>query len=503
MIAMLQSNSADALTDQLSQLTGDVWQLAPELSLVVSMLLLLGYDLLFKKHKEIGLAAIAFCGLFATGVVLSVQWTQFDSSQLLMNNLLRLDQLAIFLKLLFCLGGILGLLIATRKGKGPNLFHSGESLVILYGLLLGVFLMSMAVNLLMVYLAIELVSICSYLLTALLKGKQRSEAALKYLLFGAVASAVMLYGISWLYGFTGSLDLSNPAFFVALTDIPVLPLSMALIMTLGGFLFKLGAVPFHIWSPDVYQAAPTSVVAVFSTLPKLAALVLVFRVFTLLPPVFDWQLVLGVVAIASMTFGNFSALWQKDAKRMLAYSSIAHAGFLLLGIIANSSAGQLSLLFYGAIYLVMNFGAFLLIKQVEGATGSAAFESFKGLGSRMPYLGVLFVIVMIALTGLPPTAGFTAKLYVFSAIWEGWQLHEQPIFLWLFIFGLLNTALALFYYLKIPYYLFFKTSDQPVGLNHVQTFNKVWGTIVVLPLLLLFFRSEWLMNVLNNISFVL
>ena len=503
MISLLQSNTADALTDQLSQLSSDIWQLAPELSLVITLLLLLGYDLIFDKHKDIGLAAIAFCGLFATAAVLIVQWDQFESSQLLMNNLLRYDQLAIFLKMLFCLGGLLGLVIASRKSKERSLFQSGESMVILFGLMLGVFLMTMAVNLLMVYLAIELVSICSYLLTALLKGKQRSEAALKYLLFGAVASAVMLYGISWLYGFTGSLDLSSPAFYEALATIPTLPLTLAVVMTLGGFLFKLGAVPFHIWSPDVYQAAPTSVVAVFSTLPKLAALVLVYRVFPLLPEAFDWQLVLGVIAIASMTFGNFSALWQKDAKRMLAYSSIAHAGFLLLGVIAHSTSGQTAMLFYGVIYLVMNFGAFLLIKQVEGQTGSSSLETFKGLVNRMPYLGVLFVVVMIALTGLPPTAGFNAKLYVFSAIWEVWQLQDQPIFLWLFIFGLLNTAITLFYYLKIPYYLFFKTSEQPAGLNHVQTFNNIWGTIVVLPLLLWFFRSEWLMNLLNNISFVL
>ncbi|MCE7993809.1 MAG: NADH-quinone oxidoreductase subunit N [Roseivirga sp.] len=498
----MQSNNASDLKDQLGNLSEDVWMLAPEISVVIALLLLLGFDLLFKKNKEIGLASIAFCGLASTFVILTFQWTNFSTDLMIMGNLLRYDQLSVFLKLIFSLGGALGLIIAARNGEKNNLFQTGESLVILFGLFLGVFLMTMATNLLMIYLSIEVVSICSYMLTGILKGKRKAEAALKYLLFGAVSSAVMLYGISWLYGFTGTLDVTSQAFISGLSEVSVLPLTIALIMTIGGIIFKLGAVPFHIWSPDVYQAAPTAIVSIFSTLPKLAALTLLFRVINVLPAgLFDWQLILGVVAIASMIFGNFSALWQKDAKRMLAYSSIAHAGFLLVGLVAYTEAGNTSMLFYGAMYLVMNVGAFLLIAILERRTGSAAFDDMRGLGMKMPFLGILVVIVMIALTGLPPTVGFNAKLYVFSAIWEAYQVQNNSILLWVFILGLLNTVVALFYYLKLPYYLFFKTGEKTV-LEKSSIPDHIWGTIMVLPLLIWFFQSEWLMNVLNSINFV-
>lgn len=503
MISLLQSNNAQNLKEQLGTLSQDVWMLAPEISLVIMLLLLLGFDLIFKKNKGVGFATIAFCGLASTFVLLAVQWTNFSTDLMIMNGLLRFDQLAIFLKLTFTIGAALGLVIATRNGDRNNLFQSGESLMILFGLFLGVFLMTMAANLLIIYLSIEVVSICSYMLTGILKGKKKAEAALKYLLFGAVSSAVMLYGISWLYGFTGTLDITSQAFINGLSEVPALPLVIALVMTMGGIIFKLGAVPFHIWSPDVYEAAPTAVVSIFSILPKLAALAILFRVvnaFTV--DVFDWQIILGVLAIASMTFGNFSALWQKDAKRMLAYSSIAHAGFLLVGLIAYTEAGNTAMLFYGAMYLVMNFGAFLLIAIIERRTGSARFDDMRGLGSGMPFIGILAVVVMIALTGLPPTVGFNAKLYVFSAIWESYQIHNSSVLLWVFIFGLLNTVVALFYYLKLPYYLFFKTREGAGALKKATRTDHIWGTIMVLPLLFWFFQSEWLMNVLNSINFV-
>lgn len=502
MISLLQSNNASDLKDQLSNLSEHVWMLAPEISVVITLLLLLGFDLLFKKNKEIGLASIAFCGLASTFVILSFQWTNFSTDLMIMGNLLRYDQLSLFLKLIFTLGGALGLVIATRSGKRNNLFQTGESLVILFGLFLGVFLMTMATNLLMIYLSIEVVSICSYMLTGILKGKGKAEAALKYLLFGAVSSAVMLYGISWLYGFTGTLDVTSPLFINGLSEVSALPLTIALIMTMGGIIFKLGAVPFHIWSPDVYRAAPTAIVSVFSTLPKLAALILLFRVVNVLPAgLFDWQLILAVIAIASMVFGNFSALAQKDAKRMLAYSSIAHAGFLLVGLIAYTEAGNTAMLFYGAMYLVMNFGAFLLIAMLERRAGSSAFDDLRGLGTSLPFVGVLAVIVMIALTGLPPTVGFNAKLYIFSAIWEAYEAQNNSVLLWVFIIGLLNTVVALFYYLKLPYYLFFKSGKRAV-LEKSSAIDHIWGTIMALPLLLWFFQSEWLMNVLNSINFV-
>lgn len=502
MIALFQSNTATSLKEQLAEISGDLIFLVPEIAIVVTLLLLLAFDLIFKNKKEIGLASIGVCGLLASLSVLLYIWSLHPESQEAMSGLIRFDQLAIFLKILFTSGALLGLLIASQ-GKKKSLFHSGESMVILMGLILGSFLMSAANNLLMLYLSVETVSICSYLLTGLLKGKKRAEASLKYLLFGAVSSAVMLYGISWLYGSTGSLNFTDPEFLQGLAEIPNLPLVIALVMLFGGLIFKLGAVPFHVWSPDVYEAAPTSIVAIFSILPKLAGLGLLFRITQALPvEIFDWQLVLGIVAIASMTFGNFSALWQKDVKRLMAYSSIAHAGFLLVGLLAYSESGNVAMLFYASVYVVMNAAAFLLVKIAERKVGSSHLDDFHGLGNQAPYLGVLFVVVMIALTGLPPTVGFNAKLYVFSAIWESGEALGKTVLFWVFLFGLLNTVVALFYYLKVPYFMFFKPARPDVQVTKMTLVQKLWGTILVLPLLLWFFQSEWLMEALNNINFV-
>jgi len=273
---------------------------------------------------------------------------------------------------------------------------------------------------------------------------------------------------------------------------------------MGGFVFKLGAFPLHIWTPDVYQAAPTPVLTVFSVIPKLAALAVIFKFINIVnSPLIDWQLWVGVLAIASMTIGNFSALWQKDIKRMLAYSSIAHAGFLLVGILAFTSGGNQAMVFYAMIYLLMNCAAFFLVQIFEKHTGTTDLNAFKGLGAKLPYLSILVLIVMIALTGLPPTAGFNAKLYMFSALWDSYQTGEKGILFWVFLFGLLNTIVSLFYYLKFPYYLFFKTGNHDIEIKGKQSIDWLWGTLLVLPLLLLFFRSDWFVGLVNSINFEL
>ncbi len=501
---LLQSNMALGLKEQIQGISADIAWLAPEITLVITAVLLLIYDLIFKENKSVGLAAIAFVGLAFTLALLIAGWGNVEGDRTLMGGMIRLDGAAIYLKALFSIGGLIGLVMMLRSKQKEKFFKSSETLLLFFGLVLGNFLMTMSINFLMVYVAIELVSISSYVLTGLFKSKKNSEAAMKYLLFGAVASAVMIYGMSWLYGFTGTLDFTSTAFTEGISQVALFPLSLALIMTIGGFVFKLGAFPFHIWSPDVYEASPTPIVAIFSSLPKLAALAILFRfVANLDVALIDWQLWLGIIAIASMTVGNFSALWQKDVKRMLAYSSIAHAGFLLVGILAFSESGSTSALFYGSIYLLMNSGAFYLVQLFENNEGKTSFEVFKGMGLTVPYLGALLLIVMISLTGLPPMAGFNAKLYVFSSLWEAWQIEGSSILLWVFIFGLLNTVVSLFFYLKIPYYMFFKSGKEVLGERTGNLTDKILGTILVLPLLLLFFKSDWLLNVLNSINFAL
>jgi NADH-quinone oxidoreductase subunit N len=265
----------------------------------------------------------------------------------------------------------------------------------------------------------------------------------------------------------------------------------------------MAAVPMHIWVPDVYQTAPTPAVALFSVVPKVASLIVIFKIISLFATQFEFiGLILIVISMISMAVGNFSAIWQNDAKRMLGYSSIAHTGFLLVAIIANSVTGAQAFIYYAVVYLIMNFAAFLAVIAIEKQFATTDMRQYAGLGKYMPWMSVLVVVIMISLTGLPPTAGFTAKLLVFSSLWEAYSVSQNGMLLALFIFGLLNTVVALVYYLKIPYYLFFKETDAlPGNVPASGVMMNLLGTILVLLLLLLFFKPDWLMDLIYNIKF--
>ncbi len=394
-------------------------------------------------------------------------------------------------------------MLAAANAADRQRANRAEYLAPLIALLLGAHLMVMSSGLLMLYLSLELVSLSSYILTAHNRDAAAAEGGIKYLLFGASSSAVMLYGMSWLYGFTGSLSFTDPAFYDALSGLPRLPLLVAVFLTLGGLLFKISAVPFHIWAPDVYQAAPLPVAAFFSVVPKAAGLGVLLRLAGSLnpqglPELPGWQTGLCVIILLTLTVGNFAALRQPDARRMLAYSSVAHAGFLLIGVVAGNAAGTESLLFYLGIYLFMNLAAFGLVSFFSQLTGSERIESFTGLGSQVPLAGVAAVVVMVALAGLPPTAGFTAKLLIFSALWESWQTSGNGWLLAVFGLGLLNVAVSLFYYLKIPFYLFFRPAGELNG-----TESGIYGRMLIaaltLPVVLLFFKPDWLFSLITNI----
>ena len=499
MITLLQEGNLSTKLDGIGQ---SLTWLLPEVVLVITIVFLICYDLIFNKHKSIGLAAITFTGLGFAIFLSASQWHK-TTDVTLFEGLLHLDKLALILKITFTAALAGSILIATTAEKErADFFESSEVNTLLFGVLVGSSFMVMSTNLLLIYLSIEVVSICSYALTAITKGRKKAEAGLKYLIYGAAASAIMLYGMSWLYGFTGTLDINSEAFLSGLQSVDAIPLSIAGLLTLVGLLFKLGAFPMHIWSPDVYEAAPIPIVSTFSILPKLAALGILIRLSpAMTSSSIDWQLWIGMLAIASMTVGNFSALWQKDIKRMLAYSSIAQAGFLLVGLVAYSQTGFEALLFYGLIYAIMNLGAFKLVQLLENKKGSTKFEAFKGLGGEIPWLGILIVIVMISLTGLPPTVGFNAKLLIFSALFESYQTSPQTIYMLVLIFGLINTVIALFYYLRLPYLMFLKSSEGRGELTKGKPKELILGTLLTAPLLLLFFRSDWFVDLVNNISF--
>jgi NADH-quinone oxidoreductase subunit N len=254
----------------------------------------------------------------------------------------------------------------------------------------------------------------------------------------------------------------------------------------------------------VYEATPTPVVAFFSTAPKAAAFVVLLRFFVANPSLSigatSLTHLLAAIVLITLLVGNFSALWQNQVKRLLAFSSIAHAGFILIGIVSGNTAGWQAVLFYLTVYLFMNFGAFLLIDELQKQTGSEQVQDYKGAGLITPFLGTTFLLVMIALTGLPPTAGFTAKVFVFSALWKAWQSSESNWLLALFVIGLFNIAVALFYYLRIPFFMFFRQASEPISIN-LGMYSKWLVIIILIPVLLFFFKTDWLMNIIASIQF--
>lgn len=440
-------------------------------------------------------------------------------------KLLFIDNQAVFFQVVVSLSAVLVLLYEgftsrpsrgwsgnRERGKLPAEWHS-----LLVAMTLGLFLMTMSVNLLSIYLSIELVSICSYLLTALTTDRKASEGGIKYLLFGAISSAIMLYGMSLLYGMTGTLDLTADAFGVELARQDIAVVVVAILLTLAGLLFKLAGVPFHIWTPDAYEAAPVPVAAFFSVAPKAAAVLVLMRIVTALPADASMtgavqstvtatalQTPLAVLALAGILIGNLSALRQTDAKRLLAYSTIAHAGFLLVGVVALSQAGFEAVLFYAGTYLFISLAAFFLIDLLARSNGSdqiadpLMIKNFAGLGPQQPLLSVALTVVMLALTGLPPTVGFTAKLLSFSALYEAYQRTGDAWLLTLFALGLLNALISLVYYLKIPFLLFFRPAEAELKPTEPAS-SAVWLTVgLVVPILLLFVKPDWLLGLLTG-----
>lgn len=395
-----------------------------------------------------------------------------------------------YLKLLFV---VLSLLILLYDQLLNKIDRVGEYYAILVAILIGLSFILMAKNFLVLYLAIEAVSICSYILVAFKFDKKSSEGSLKYILFGAFSSALMLYGISLLYGLSGSLTFAEVFVHQAINE--ELIGKLALLLTLIGIFFKISAVPFHIWTPDVYESAPTTIASYLSVAPKAAVVYILSNFVEHLKGNEFFLIILSVVAIASILFGNLSALRQTSFKRMLAYSSIAHAGFLLIAVVASPKD---HLHFYLTIYLFMNVAAFGLASWLESVATNDSLQSFNGFGLKHPFIGVVAVIVMISLAGLPITAGFNAKLLIFIDLWGSYSSSGSIWLLALFAVGLVNVVVSLFYYLKAPYFMFFsKVEALNVNLTYAQ---RIYFGLLSFPLLLFFFKPDWLLTFINWLS---
>lgn len=420
----------------------DLIRTSPLLAMALLIFVLLASDLICRKRclktgLWIGAGGMA---LIALGTL--VFGSRISSETLLWGSLLRMDMTTVALTALIAAGSAVALLIAAGE---PRLAEHGEYPILLVSSALGLSLMTAAVNLILLYLAMEMAAIPLYVLAGfLIREKGSTEASLKYFLYGAMASVVMLYGFSLLYGLTGSVDFTGISGALAAGKVSWLVLAVPCLFIVVGLGYKIAAVPFHFWAPDVYEGAPAEVSGFLATVSKAAGFVVLLRFLTILLPELGSavQWVIAAMAVLSMLLGNLLAMQQKSAKRLLAYSSIAHAGYLLVGVTAASPASASAIFYYLTGYLFTNLAAFALVAAASRQTGSDEIAGFSGLSRRSPGLALMFLVVFLSLAGIPPFAGFAGKFMVFyAAAQAGWN--------WLVVVGVLNSVLALFYYLNV------------------------------------------------------
>ncbi|MGH7826209.1 MAG: NADH-quinone oxidoreductase subunit N [Candidatus Binatia bacterium] len=444
----------------------------PEIILTGTILLIIVLDLLVKSQKT--LAAIATIG--CAGALLATFDLYSAQPGWLFHRMIILDNFSLFFKIISLVATILVLWMSVGNNEIRQVYQ-GEYYALLLTSALGMFFMASSSNLLMAYLSLELVSLTSYILTGLLPHNRRSsEAALKYLIYGGVASGTMIYGMSWIYGMTASLDYASIQQIFAQGEINNTALFMAFVFIFAGFGYKIVFVPFHMWSPDVYQGAPTPVTAFLSVASNAAGIAILIRFF--FPGVSrmtaggDWAFISGVewphvllfVSMITMTLGNLSALNQNNLKRMLAYSGIAHAGYMLMGLAILNNEGLQAILFYLTVYLIMNLGAFLVVAMMANATGSEEIDSYRGLAWRGAVIpAACLAIFLFSLTGLPPFAGFIGKFFLFAAV-----LKQGGVFVVLALVAIVNSVISLYYYAKVVKVMFLDApdpGDQPVAVS--------------------------------------
>lgn len=432
---------------------------------------------------------LGLLGALATFGFAVAQWGELDGGgQLLFSGMLSADRFSLFFSALTA--GIVALaLLLTRDYFEQEEIHVGEYYTLLFFSVVGILIMAMANDLMMMFVGVELMSLCAYVLTGFDRGRFTAiEGALKYFILGSFASGFLLFGIAFLYGATGTTSISEIGqLFRGVTSLSsalgrlrgpqltpeVLPLGVGLVLI--GLTFKIGAAPFHMWVPDVYQGAPAPVTAFMSTGIKAAAFATFVRILVQALPGLEevWGPIIAVMAVLTMVVGNLAALAQRDVKRMLAYSSIAHGGYALMGFLAIDAVGKSvavsSILMYLVAYAVMNIGAFAVIVQLQkkGESEVTDLDSFGGLGFRYPMMGAAMSLFMISLGGLPPTVGFIAKFNLFAAV-------VGAGYTWLVIIALLTSAASMYYYLRVVVFLYMRPE-----LGGVTTRTSLLPTVVI------------------------
>jgi len=435
----------------------DIVSLGPELILSIAAMLVLLFGVFLKKGGRAPAAYLSLLGIIFALISTIFLW---GKSRYAFNDMILVDNFALFFNLVFLITAGVSILMSINYMKEEGMDYVEFYALILFATV-GMMFMAVGANLLTIFLGIETMSISIYVLAGFLRERDRSnESALKYLLLGAFSSAFLLYGIAMIYGATGTTDLRGISEFLSkassLKD-PMLLSGMGLLIV--GFGFKIASVPFHMWTPDVYEGAPHSVTAFMSVGVKAAAFAAFVRVFSysLSSLQTDWNHVLWILAVLTMTLGNMAAIAQSNIKRMLAYSSIAHAGYIMVGMVAAGELGTWSILFYMLAYTFMNLGAFGVV-IVFGRKGEENLDinDYSGMGFKYPALGLLMAVFLFSLAGIPPTAGFVGKFYIFSAA-------VKAGYIWLAIIGVMNSLVSVYYYLRITVMMYMKEPVKELG----------------------------------------
>ena len=423
-------------------IAGEILVILPELWVAGVALLLLFLDLRWKGEGHRTMGMLAAVGLLPAFFILLLQ--QGGPAHSALGGMVQVDPLAIFFKGIFLVTAI-GVILMTRELADSFERAHGEFYLLILTATLGMLLAASSHNFLMLFVSLELVTISFYVMTAYLKTDVRSlEAGMKYLILGSLASGFFLYGIAFIYGATGSMDFKEIRDFLQQGSHLSPGLLLGLLLVLGGILFKGGGVPFHLWVPDVYEGAPTPVTAFLSVGSKAAGFIVALRIFhgLFLPSQQTWGTLVAFLAGLTILYGNLGAIPQKNIKRLLGYSSIGHAGYLLIGIACGSQLGSAAVNFYLLSYLFTNLAVFLVVTAFSRHIRSDAMRDYAGLSRRSPFLAAAMFLALLSLAGVPPLSGFFGKfLLLLSAVREG--------FLWLALVGAAAVVISLYYYLLL------------------------------------------------------
>jgi NADH-quinone oxidoreductase subunit N len=469
-------------------------------------ILLLRKEPVERRHEVLGIPILISLGLIfvAYGLQLGAPYAELGKGAFV------LSQLNTFFKMVVVVLAFVTIFVGLQT---PYSSHVGEYYALVLFSVIGMVFLISSEELLMIFVALELLSLTLYALTAFQKGARRSvEGGLKYFIFGGLSAAFLLFGLSYIYGATGTTSLREISEVLQsgqLAKIPMGILQIGILFTLVGLGFKIAAVPFHLWAPDAYEGAPTPVAALIATGSKVASFFVLSKLFlggligvaghalglwNIVEWKSGWVIILAVVAVLSMVLGNFAAIAQKNVKRLLAYSSIAHAGYILVAMVAVNSQGvsaemsKPAIYFYVLIYALTNVGAFGVVNAIASKAGGDDFEHFTGMARKAPFLSLLMLIFMLSLAGIPPLAGFFGKFYLFAA---AIQADPQELgLLWLVVIAIAMSAVSLYYYLKLLKQMYVVPAPNSDRVSHCPWVSGLLGLVALLVVLLGIFPSR-------------